>query len=80
MNSSRPCEPQEFLDRAINFQGNDCLVWPFIKEPFDHREVCLAFHGEPPCDDFFASQVCDNPLCVNTKHIYWGWLYRDQDA
>ena len=37
-----------------------------------HRLIKELIHSPPPKSDSYACHKCDNPLCVNPDHIYWG--------
>lgn len=68
----------EFIQQAINYAGNDCLIWPYTKSKGygqykysnAHRFVCRTIHGEPPIGTQ-AAHSCGNKLCVNPAHLRW---------
>jgi hypothetical protein len=37
-----------------------------------NRISAFLAYGPPPTDYHFANHTCNNPNCVNPKHIYWG--------
>lgn len=37
-----------------------------------HRYSCILHHGPPPLARTYALHSCDNPPCVNPKHLRWG--------
>ena len=37
-----------------------------------HRLVCAETHGPPPEGRPWALHRCDNKVCVESTHLYWG--------
>ena len=37
-----------------------------------HRLVCERVYGPPPEPGLFALHSCNNPPCVNPRHLRWG--------
>jgi len=75
-----------FLRAHIDFDGPDCLIWPFGKdqdgygrfgfngEHFkSHRWMCEAVKGPPPSAAHYAAHDCGNGHlgCVHPKHLDW---------
>lgn len=81
-----PGEPLSWIHSvALNFEGDDCLSWPFAnagngygrvlyegKTWYPHRLLCFLVHGAPP-EHFDASHSCGNGSegCVNPRHLIW---------
>lgn len=79
---------REWLLRHVNYDGDDCLKWPFGGteagygvvaatgggQTGAHREMCRQVHGEPPHKDSQARHLCGkgHEGCVNPKHLVWG--------
>lgn len=42
------------------------------KVRYVHRMVCEAVHGTPPTPQHMALHLCNQPLCYNPDHLYWG--------
>lgn len=83
----RSAKIREFVTKAVQHDGGDCLAWPFAKRTdgrgtvyFDgkkmkaHRLVCLLKHGPPPFEDAKAihSCGCGHEACVSGGHVRWG--------
>ena len=77
---------QDFIDKAIAFADDRCLLWPYAhngvgygkvtrngKGYLVHRIVCSAVHGSPLSLDMEAAHKCGNGHtgCVNPKHLVW---------
>ncbi len=75
-----------FLEKAMLYTGDECLIWPFgrissgygirgaAKERLVHRYVCERIRGPAPPDKPMALHSCGNGhlACVNPKHLRWG--------
>jgi hypothetical protein len=74
-----------FLNKATNYTGDDCLVWPYCVHVrkgygklsvdghlvYAHRVVCELVHGMPPSPRHKVAHQCGNPACVAPKHLRW---------
>lgn len=73
-----------WLREQVNSATDDCILWPFptLRRGYGgvyyekrclqaHRVMCLLAHGDPPPGDFEAAHSCNNPLCVNPRHLSW---------
>lgn len=70
-----------------DYQGRDCLPWPFCKDGrvgrgllghngrqwWAHRLMCVLAHGEPPTPKHQAAHSCGKGHygCVNPRHLSW---------
>lgn len=86
---SNPCGSKLMLwirDVALPYQGDDCLTWPFARNPtgygatfragrtvYIHRIICEEVNGPPPEPRYQASHSCGSGHlgCVNPKHLRW---------
>jgi hypothetical protein len=81
-------EPQRFLEKALKWQSNDCLFWPFKNRNRGYamiagddgvpqrvcRLICKLTYGMPPREKPYALHSCDKGHlgCVNPLHLRWG--------
>jgi hypothetical protein len=75
-----PGLPAEFIARAILYQGDDCLVWPYanqnggygrLKRRLVTHIVCEAVYGPRPSAKHDAAHACRNRPCINPRHLRW---------
>lgn len=80
-------EAFKWLDANKSHSGDECLAWPFSKDPYygrgrlgwngkeywAHRLMCELVHGPAPADKPQAAHNCGNGSggCVNPKHLEW---------
>lgn len=76
-----------WLRAHVNYQGDDCLKWPFSTDQrvgrgtlgfegrlyWAHRLMCEWAHGPAPADKPQAAHNCGNGHlgCVNPRHLEW---------
>lgn len=75
-----------WLERHKDFEGDDCLIWPFSRRAHGygvlnlgeirtgaHRHMCFLAHGKPSSSDLMAAHSCGNGHlgCVNPRHLRW---------
>lgn len=65
-------------------ETDDCIEWPFARFKFGYAKlaregrtqkvshIVLEAAGEPRPDGAYALHSCDNPPCVNRRHLRWG--------
>ena len=78
------CVP--WIEAHIDYQGDDCLVWPFQRlsdgrggvkykgrQSIASRVVCEMAHGPAPSETHEAAHSCGkgNQGCVNPRHLRW---------
>lgn len=82
---SQQGEPKRWLENHVNYQGNDCLPWPFAKHSDGSaaiasgysrqaaRLMCFLAHGEKPNKNSQAAHLCGKGHhgCVNPNHLKW---------
>lgn len=77
---------QAWLAEHVNYQGDDCLKWPFPVKSHGRgvasvegramsapRAMCTLAHGEPPTPQHEAAHSCGkgHEGCVSPKHLSW---------
>jgi hypothetical protein len=77
---------QTFLSASFEYDGDECLIWPFYRTKEGYgaihlrgrcrivsRVVCEQEHGPPPDDKSEAAHSCGNGHlgCVNRNHLRW---------
>lgn len=80
-----PQEPMAFIEKAIAYDGDDCLIWPFrssqgyarVRINRKHRNVssvvCEKVHGPAPSNKHEAAHSCGKGVdgCVSPSHLRW---------
>ena len=74
-----------FIEQAIDYNGNKCLLWPFKstkgqypaatiggEQRYVHRYVCERVYGLAPPQKPWALHSCDKQFCIAPKHLRWG--------
>lgn len=84
--SERHMRIQRWLSDHVDYDGSDCLVWPFSvsdngrgvatwggKQISAPRAMCIMAHGEPPTPHHEAAHSCGNGHngCMNPMHLSW---------
>lgn len=76
-------EATAFIDTALAYEGDECLLWPFAtvngygrirrcgRAYLTHRLVCEEVNGPPPAPQYEAAHRCGNALCVTPNHLRW---------
>jgi len=78
--------PAKWLLEHQDYDGADCLIWPFSrsqngygrirrgkkKEPA-HREMCIAVHGPAPSERYETAHTCGKGHlgCCHPQHLAW---------
>lgn len=75
-----PGSQQAFLEAALQYEGNDCLIWPYSRVTgyaslggkIVSRIVCERTHGPPP-QGMEAAHLCGNGRlgCISKRHLEW---------
>jgi len=75
-----------FRGVVLNYEGDDCLIWPYGKTGLGYAQVavdrkkklvcrliCELLYGPPPTEKHQAAHSCGNGLkgCCNPKHLRW---------
>lgn len=79
-------EAMSWIKRHVNFQGSECLIYPFCRTTTGygqlkiakktrgaHRIMCILVNGEPRNRTMHAAHSCGNGHlgCVNPRHLSW---------
>jgi hypothetical protein len=79
-------EIAKFIEVAIEYSGDDCLVWPYYRRDNGYPQmtylgkktspsivVCKAVHGFPPSTRHEVAHSCGNGQlgCVSGGHLRW---------
>lgn len=79
-------EIAKFLKVAIEYSGDDCLIWPYYRRENGYPQmtnlgkktspsitVCKAIHGDQPSARHEVAHSCGNGHlgCVSGKHVRW---------
>lgn len=82
--STKRRHARQFLEEvALNYDGEDCLIWPYsrsgkgyarIHRQNVHRIICEYTHGAPPTPEHQARHLCGKGHlgCVAPRHVAWG--------
>lgn len=75
-----------FRDVVMNYEGDECLAWPYAKNVrgygliqlagnlrYVSRVVCERVHGPPPTPKHQAAHSCGNghEACCTKRHLLW---------
>lgn len=76
----------DFINASIELETDDCIIWPFSLVSgracvYIGKRLAKASHevlersgrGRPsPSHQALHSPECNNPACVNKRHLRWG--------
>jgi len=84
---TRRNEAREFLEQAVRSNTDECILWPYATNPsgyplinipgessLAHRVVLKRVKGPAPGGKPYACHeplICNNPGCINHKHLDW---------
>lgn len=73
-----------FLDTALSYEGDECVLWPFSvgshgygdlrrggRHQLVHRLICEEANGPAPAKNLDAAHECGHRLCCTKRHISW---------
>lgn len=82
-----PGQPHEFFRNVVlNYDGDECLIWPFTRTPNGYcqlwvngenesvsRMICNVLYGEAPTKQHQAAHSCGkgHEGCVTKGHLSW---------
>lgn len=74
-----PSEAQEFIESAIPYDNDKCLIWPFgrtidgyaaYRSRHAAQYICETIYGKRPSNGQTAHS-CGDRLCINPRHLRW---------
>lgn len=82
----------DFIDRSLELETDECVLWPFSltngracvyigKRLIKASHIVLERSGKArPTPDHQAlhSPECNNPACINKRHLRWGTAQDNQ--
>lgn len=70
------------IELGANWPTDDCRLWTgsvrgsgygsLGGDGDAHVRACTLAHGERPSPSHYALHRCDQKLCINGRHLYWG--------
>ena len=85
-------EVPKFMLDAIATNTDECIIWPYSlrngygsihkdgKSQRANRVVLTLTKGQAPKDKPLSLHSCNQPKCINKRHLRWGsWAENEQD-
>lgn len=74
--------PMEWLEAHVDYDGDECLIWPFQRDKDGYatgsryracRVMCDRRHGPAPVTSMVAAHNCGkgHEGCINPRHLRW---------
>lgn len=82
-NKTKPNEPMKWLMSHLDYQGSDCLLWPFCRDSIGRARVRYKNENKV-ASRVILSMICEgegvvrhkcgngHKGCVNPNHLQWG--------
>ena len=77
-------ELPSFLEEALEYCGDECLIWPYSNDSKGYpalklfgkmtrisKIICNETYGSKPTIKHEVAHSCGCKLCVNPKHLRW---------
>lgn len=87
LRQSKAGAPAKFIESALSYSGDECLLWPFCVnnqgyaqvnnaasgKKLVHRLICEIKNGSPPAPHYHAAHSCGNGHlgCITPAHLRW---------